>query len=318
MEHVGVTADIAAVRDKSRVGWSFWRFGMNTLYRLALIGLAFAIPGCNSGGGEPSLPTTTPPTSPQPPPPPPTSGPAWVSCADQPAAAEPSLVALTQSPGGVWSGTLTNETQRTTNYFEATIGADGRFHFYTHDGRTGAMFSQFAGMLDTVGNTLAGTGRAYLAAGESPFDHRYSGEMEITGVVVERERFTAQWTSASGDSGCVTATSYYGYDYEKPSSGDVPTGTWTSYRQPALSLTTDAGGLFSGQVSDGCIVNGRLAAIDTRYGLYSVAMNMSGCATAGDYGGLAYFCACSHTIHEPPTLLLYINNDVRAIRRFLE
>lgn len=114
---------------------------MNTITRLVLTGLAFTITACSSGGGDPAPRPVAPPTSPLPPPappaPPPQSGLDWVSCADQPSAADPSLDGPPQSPGGVWSGTLTNETRQTTYHFAATIGEDGRFHFYTHDARTG-------------------------------------------------------------------------------------------------------------------------------------------------------------------------------------
>ena len=290
---------------------------MYTLFRLALIGLAFAIPGCNSGGSEPPRATTAPPTSPQPPAPPPPPSLAWVSCADQPAAAEPSLVVATASPGGIGGGTLTTDTRRTTNWVEAHIGEDGRFHVSTYDGYTDGTLLQFAGLLDSAGNTFAGTGRAYMTAGDAPFENKYSGELEITGVIVERERFTAQWTAASGDSGCIDATTYFGYEYEHPLPGGVPARTWTSYQRPNLALTTDDDGSFSGQGSDGCTVNGRLTEIDERYGLYAAGLNISGCATAGDYAGLAYVCQSCGMAPVDLGLLLFIDNGVRAIRRYL-
>ena len=285
---------------------------MNTLLRLVLVGLASTIAGCGSGGSGPAQPPPPPPTSPLPPPPPANENPAFVSCADQPSAAQPSLAGLAVSAGGIWTGTLTNESRQTTRIFEALIGENGQFHFFAFDSAAKTASSQMAGNLTSTGNTLAGTGRAYLAPGDAAFDSGYSGDVEITGVVVAQTRFTAQWTAASGDSGCIDATSYYLDDYGQIG---VPAGTWTAFQAPSLVLTIDPDGRFTGQGGDGCTVNGLMAPIDARYALFEVGVEISGCATAGDYTGISYVCWSCGTAE--PNLIIMIDNGARAIRRFL-
>lgn len=289
---------------------------MNTFTRLVLAGLAFTITACSSGGGEP----TQQPTSPSPPPPPPpttTPGREYVACADQAVAAEPSLAVPTVSPGGIWGGTLTNDTKKTTGSFDGMIGEDGRFHISAYDWGAERAMLQFAGRVDVVGNTFAGTGNAYMDAGTTSVETNYSGEVEITGVVVERDSFTAHWTSATGDTGCIDATTYFAHEYEQPLPGGVPALTWTSFQTPGMVLTTDADGNFSGQSSDGCTVIGRTGSIDDRYGLYAAVLEISGCGSAGDYAGVVYVCQTCGMAPIDRSLLLFVDNGVRAIRRFL-
>lgn len=292
---------------------------MNTLNRLVLAGLVFTISGCNSGGGE----TANEPGA-QPPPVPFSPGPAYVSCASMPAAGEPSPAGPAASPGGIWSGTLTNDTQRTTFYLEALVSEDGHFHFRTSSEIFDLVKPQFAGIFDTVGNVLAGTGRAYQAPGDASFENAYSGDMEIIGVVDERKRLNGTWTVASGDSGCFSATHYFKSSYELPSSVGAYARTWTSMQnedQPTLVLTNDADGRLNGQSGDGCILNGYLAPVDERYSLYVLGMSASGCPTAADYAGLAYFCrtcGMGGVDNEPSHLLLYFDNGVRAMYRWLD
>lgn len=287
---------------------------MNTISRLVLAALVFAVAGCNSGGNEAARAPVPPVISP--PPPPPVSGaPDYVACANQPSAAEPSLTVPTASPGGIWTGTLTDDTRRTARYFEAVVGEDGRFHFRTYGDSTDVVAPQFGGILSTAGNTLAGTGRAYLARGDQSYESTYSGDLELTGVIVERQRFSAQWSAASGDSGCLYASNYYAYDYEQSSAEGVPSRTWTAYLGPSLVLTTDPDGRFNGQGGEGCIMDGRIAQIDERFGVYAIALSTSACAAAGDYAGLAYICwSCGWG---EPYLLLYFDNGVRATHRIM-
>lgn len=290
---------------------------MNTHPRLLALGLALSLAGCNSGTSVPRLPDID--GSPLPPPPvsTPEPGIAYSPCADMPAAAEPSLAGPDALPGGIWWGTLTNDTQMTTRAFEALVTEDGRFRILaTNSSSTlSTMNAQLTGSVAVVGNTIAGGGAAYLEPGDTYYDNAYTGDVSVAGVVVERDHLTAEWTAASGDRGCLEAR-YDASSYEHAPPFDYLEGVWgeAGNRIPIGLLTIDANGMFSGQGAGGCAAIGSIAPIDDAYGLYEVQQSISGCPIAGDYTGLAYLCPCGMPGWY---LIMSIDNGVRAFRWFL-
>jgi len=163
---------------------------MNTHTGLIVIGLAFSLAGCTSGSSIPGLPDGAGSSPPVPPAGSPEPGLAYSPCAQMPAAAEVSLTGPDALPGGIWWGTLTNDTQMTTRAFEALVTEDGRFRMLaTNSSSTLAtMNAQLAGSVATLGNTISGGGTAYLEPGDTMFDNAYTGDVSVTGVVVEREQ----------------------------------------------------------------------------------------------------------------------------------
>ena len=293
---------------------------MNTHPRLIAIGLALTLAGCNSGNTVPRLPDAGPDAggSPLPPPPVVTTDPGipYSPCADMPAAAEPSLAGPDALPGGIWWGTLTNDTQMTTRAFDAMVTEDGRFRMLaSNSGATlSTMNAQLTGSVAVLGNTLAGGGAAYLGPGDTNYDNTYTGDVTVSGIVVERDRLTAEWTAASGDSGCVEAI-YDVLSYEQTLPVASLQGVWgdAGNRVPIGLLTFDANGTFSGQGEGGCAAIGSIAPIDEAYGLYEIRQTISGCAIAGDYTGLAYLCPCGMPGWY---LVMSIDNGTRAFRWF--
>lgn len=213
-----------------------------------------------------------------------------LTCASLPTVAP--AAGVDARPGGYWSGQFLDETQAVQGYMSAMVGEDGRFQLWAYrynDTNTCTNWeAEFGGNMITVGNSLSGSGRM-IALKPSLADGTLAADLQIEGVVAERESLTGTWNASSGDAGCFQMNQYWAADYEAPSALENLVGAWNDYYLNGSSrLTVDVNGNITGSDRYGCSWTGRFGLIDDRYSLYEVEAELQSCDRAGHYTGLAW------------------------------
>jgi hypothetical protein len=175
---------------------------------------------------------------------------------------------------------------------QAMVGEDGRFQIqayrYNDNNLCHNWEAELAGRMTTVGNTLSGSGRM-IAVLPTLADGTQAADLEIEGVVAERDSMTGAWNASSGDAGCFVLSSYWAADYETPSALENLEGEWTDFYSGRRSqLSVEADGSLAGSDGDGCSWTGRFGLIDDRYSLYEFEAELQSCGRAGQYTGLAW------------------------------
>jgi len=195
-------------------------------------------------------------------------------------------------PGGYWSGQFVDETQAVQGEMTAMVGEDGRFQLkaYRHNDHDLCTNweAELAGNMTTVGNSLSGSGRI-IAVKPGLVDGTTAADLQIEGVVEERDSLSGTWNASSGDAGCFQLNQYWAADYEAPSALENLVGEWNDhYSDSRIRLTVDVDGSFAGSDQDGCSWTGRFGLIDDRYSLYEFEAELQSCDRAGQYAGLAW------------------------------
>lgn len=281
---------------------------MNKRTLPALTTLTVLLSAC--GGG-----TANPPADPSKPGSPPPIPVFFSSCQDRELPVTPDLSLPAALPGGIFSGTFTNETSRWTRGVEILVSEDGRMRIAAGTasyapGRSGV---QMAVTVETAGNTFMGGGQYYEEAESLWSGSPIAGEVALSGLIADRQLVVGDWTASTGEAGCFEV-SYDGYIYDVPQPAEDLAGSWqplATSMDTLTSLTIDSDGRTSGQEAHGCTIDGNISLIDDRFGLYDVQATLAGCEHAGDYDGFAYLCPCGM----PDIFLnLSIDNSERALR----
>lgn len=99
----------------------------------------------------------------------------------------------------------------------------------------------------------------------------------MSGTVIERQTITASvnCTTTAGLQSQVTATLAYETLYDRDSSLALVRGNYQGV-QEVLNIAAD-GTLFSQNAGTGCVVDGRIAIINTAYNAYDVEFTYSSC-----------------------------------------
>ena len=195
-------------------------------------------------------------------------------------------------PGGFWHGRFADETQAVQGYVEAMVGEDGRFqlHAYRYNNSNVCYNweAELAGNMTTAGNAVSGSGRI-IAAISTLADGTKAADLQIDGVVSERDRLSGTWNASSGDAGCFELDQYWASSYEVPSALANLVGEWTDhYATNGGKVRVGADGALSGNDRFGCSWSGRFGLIDDQYSLYEFDAELQSCARAGHYTGLAW------------------------------
>lgn len=195
-------------------------------------------------------------------------------------------------PGGYWTGQFLDETQDVQGYMVALVGEDGRFQLQAYRTNETDLCHNWEAMLTgrmtTAGNALRGDGRL-IALIPTLADGTRAADLQIDGVVAERDSLTGAWTASSGDAGCFVLEQYWAGDYEAPSALENLAAEWIDPWSPdAARLSVDADGILSGSDRRGCNWTGRFGLIDDRYSLYEFEADLHGCDRASHYTGLAW------------------------------
>src|SRR5438309_1981557 len=221
---------------------------LNTL-RLSALVTAFALPLAGCGGGGSS--------SPPPPPPPP---------------------APNASPGGIWIGSDPISVMPVLGL----VAESGELFFRSQGPTTAGVY--FVGQFKTDGNAI----NANVDAITLPFsiypDRGTTGTGTLGGHIIERTSIdggvsiTTDPAAIGGGRVWANAlTLTFNPQYNRASALATIAG---NYGPGSLALTISSNGaLFAQDASTGCVINGTVATIDTRFNMYAVDLSTMNCAT---------------------------------------
>lgn len=255
---------------------------MNTYRYLAMLIVAGGMAACDDNPNTPDRPVTTIDPDPD-------SSWAYRPCnsveSDPGAPAAPDVAI-----DGLWQGTLTNETLKTSEPYTGIVAGDGRFHLRS-SGHT-----QLVGTLAVQGDRYTGAGFAE-SGGQAWHDGTLLSNLLIAGTIAERDTLGGEFTLASGDAGCFQLD-YDANLYEQPSSLDLIAGQWLDFDDWGwlwMSFDVSAQGDFSAEDLYGCSHAGKFALIDPGFNLYAVDLDITQnanfdytCSIAGSFDGFAY------------------------------
>lgn len=205
---------------------------------------------------------------------------------------DPAPTPVTQSANGIWAGTLVENGVGT--YTVDCLLYEGDIIAINSD--AGVIYK---GTYTVSGNNFSANVDA-MQIGGGLFD---TGTM--SGTVIEQDRLTASFNSASGSTGSISVT--FDQIYNRPSSFSLVEGTWskTSGTYTGNLTITDAGGV-SGSDSDGCQVTGVVSILDPNHNLYGLDVDVTSCGELnGSYDG---FSGLSDENQENDTLTYTVSN----------
>jgi hypothetical protein len=213
-----------------------------------------------------------------------------LDCAGLPVAAP--AASIDALPGGYWSGQFVDHAQAVQGYMVALVSEDGRFQIqayrYNDNNLCHNWDAELSGRMTTAGNSLNGSGRIFAIA-PTLVDGTTAADLQIDGVVAERDSISGTWNASSGDSGCFQLGYDWGAEYETPSTLANLAGEWTANHSAGSSrLSVEADGSLSGSDRYGCIWTGHFGLIDERYSFYEFEAELQACDRAGRYTGLAW------------------------------
>jgi hypothetical protein len=257
----------------------------NYLFQLG-VGLFLAISGCGGGGGGGGPePSSLSPDAPAPPLEPPPLSPTTVfDCYSTGPSIRPDLE---PAPDGVFRGTLVNCAQGDSSEVLAMVSEDGRFRFMSADSQQSDHL--LAGILRSDGSAIKGEGLDFAEQGREYFSGASTG-LWIDGLIRKNGDFDGRWGTEWGDHGYFTFSPDPGYP--APSSLEKLQGGWSGWNHPDgadVTWTIDGTGRIDGQDTTGCYHARQVALIDTRFSLYDIRLEISGCVLAGDFTGLAFW-----------------------------
>jgi hypothetical protein len=223
----------------------------NVKYLLAISSLLFTLAGCGGGGGS----------------------------GDDGAGSGDGETSIEKSIGGIWSRNVSIDG---TTFIDSIglVAETGRFFF-------SSPLAFDSGTFSTSESNFTGNLKAYLPDGEA--FAIVNGE--ISGSFVEREQISGTSRFEDGTPG---STFLYNYDptYEIPSSLNSIAGLYSGTNEQgnfAEVFTIDASGAVTGFDADGCVANGDIKLVDTRYTIYEIQLVISACETDRNISGLAAY-----------------------------
>ena len=194
--------------------------------------------------------------------------------------APPPPPAVNASPGGVWVG---SDPISVVVPWLGLVAENGELFFSAGGPINGSVY--YVGQFITDGNAI----NANVAAIAAPSSHYPDGATLGTGTlggqIVARASINGSVTistdpSGSSVGGHTFANSFsvkFSDQYNRPSSLDTIAG---NYGPSSLALTISSNGvLFAQDAGTGCVINGTVATIDTRFNMYAVTLSTMKCAT---------------------------------------
>lgn len=147
----------------------------------------------------------------------------------------------------------------------------GEFQFIGLDGQ------QIFGNLTVTGNNLAGSGSWVLPPNTTTAGGSRYGDTVISGTVQEQASISGNFasTGSEGDSFTGSVSLVYDEDYERPSSLAIIAGTYTAGNE-SLAINGQ-GDVFIQAADSGCVGNGSVAVLDSRYAVYGVSFEFESC-----------------------------------------
>lgn len=176
-----------------------------------------------------------------------------------------------QSMGGVWLGTASPVGGGGSIDMVGIISEAGELHFLSD-------VEIDIGSVTTSGNTFSGNVTAYTTGSTA------SGT--VSGTFTPRSSFSG--TGVFG--GTPTSNFAFTYDdsYERASSLALISGTYSdtdgAYTE---TYTIGSDGALTGSDTDGCVFNGQVSIIDSRYNAYDITLTISNCIATTTLNGLA-------------------------------
>jgi len=176
------------------------------------------------------------------------------------------------SIGGIWKGTDSISGLPVIGLAAET----GQFHFIRQDG------VQYYGTGTTSGNAVTANFTGVTPLGTAFPDGSTYGTGTLSGTVSERSTLSGStsFRTAAGnsDSGNVTLT--YNALYDRDSSLTTIAGNFTDVKTGDVVSVSASGVIFEQDPATGCVVNGNVGIIDSRYDAYSVQWTYSSCTGA--------------------------------------
>jgi hypothetical protein len=185
-----------------------------------------------------------------------------------------------KSIGGIWNGNVSSVDGTTSIPSTGVVAEDGRFFFFSP-------LEFDVGTFITSENSFTSDLKAYV-----PFGEAFAiVNGEISGSFIEREQISGTSRFEDGTPG---STFLYNYDptYETPSSLSSIAGIYSRSNEQETyteTYTIDATGLVTGSDTEGCITNGVLTLIDSRYTVYEIQLTISVCSADQNISGLAAY-----------------------------
>lgn len=187
------------------------------------------------------------------------------------------------SPGGIYDGTVSSETTGEAFTAMGVVTEGGAARFITAGGL------QYVISINVDGTDFSGSLRGYAPPGSEFVNGQSITTGTVSGTIQERGALNGTYEAEGGDVGSFSM-SYSAAEYERSSSFAQLEGDW-GYQLTngfAIAVTIESNGSVFGQNSDGCIYNGAVGTIDTRYNVYSLSISASNCGGLnGNYQGLA-------------------------------
>jgi hypothetical protein len=178
------------------------------------------------------------------------------------------------SVGGIWVGTVTVAGQGSFELI-GLVAEDGRGHFIQEDG------VQYWGTVVSSGNSITANITGATEWGDEFLDGSTSGTGTISGSISERRSISATSTFTTTAGTRTTGTISLTYDplYDRDSSLATVAGNYTNAFEPgADAINVSGSGVLFGQIPAwGCVVNGQVDTIDTRYNAYDIEFTYSNC-----------------------------------------
>lgn len=185
----------------------------------------------------------------------------------------PPPTTATQDLGGAWIGTDSDG-----NPLNVLSTDDGRFNMVVLT--TG---EQGVGNATATGNDISISYTFVAPLGSALFDGSESATCIGTGTIQERQSLSVNVDCATSLGGNFNVTADLTYDsiYDRDSSLATVAGSYTTTAGVIYTVAGD-GGLFAQDQFNGCVINGQLSTIDTKYNLYNVSWNYANCQAPFD------------------------------------
>jgi len=219
--------------------------------------------------------------------------------------------ALTESPQGVWHGTIYSYVTELEYNVLGIVSENNVLHIINVD--TGIFYT---GIVDGSGNKADFTVTSYTSDGSVQYVHMTGTKaisVQITGTITPRYILLFKY-NMNGDNG--TLTLKYNKAYERHSSLSTIDDVWTMLSGSDM-LTIGNQGNMTGNfnfIATGCLQSGKVSIINSLYGVYLFNIDVSDCgAWNGAYSGLG-FVGDYNVPNVPNDSLFYsISNSSNAI-----
>lgn len=171
------------------------------------------------------------------------------------------------SIGGIWEGT----TSQGENVL-GLVAETGEFHFINED------MAQYVGTAVSNVNAVNASYTGFANFGFQFADGSTSGTGTLTGTVQERSTLTAtsNFTTSLGNLNSTTLTLTYNALYDRDSSLATIAGNFQDSVGVVLNINSN-GVAFLQEPTTGCVLNGQVSTIDTRYNAYRIQWTFASC-----------------------------------------